>query len=473
MNLNYLKPKFKTTIWKNPKFYLWGALFFVLVFSGFFARGLSWPIVLLFLITFILLVQSLKTGIYALFGMGFFIGWHVYFDKYYWSKDIPYLSTLNAPLVDFIALFLFFALIIAIFLGIKKAELKDVKKIYPALVIYILFLAVSFVSALQAYDFNMVSSTKDWARFYVFPFLVFLLPTLYLVKEKKVFKNVLNIIFAAGIFASLMGLSSLFFGISDTWLRATPYTLLGVAFFGYNHNLLAEVLVAVFPVGLYLFFTANKDKQKMYLFGSILILLVGLLTLSRTAWLCFILEILIVSYFYLNNFKSFVVKYKSVLVIFLIGLVLSAGYMFTFLGSNIVSSSNSARVANIDMAMFYFARQPVLGYGPGMYLNVAGDAKVLVYEFGEPLDAHGFIHKILLETGLLGFILWILFLGSVFYVLMSSIKTTKGEPKQLAIFMLSLAGGVILYQVFNTSYFSANMWLPLSLALAGVSLKDV
>ncbi len=454
-------------------FYLLGALFFALVFSGFFVRGLSWPIVLLALIAFIFLVRSLVVGIYALFGIGFFIGWHVYFDKYYWSKDIPYLSTLNAPLVDFIAPFLFFALIIAIFLGIKKAKLKDVKKIYPVLVIYLLFLVVSFVSALQAYDFNFMSSLKDWARFYVFPFLVFLLPTLYLVKEKKVFKNVLNIIFAVGIFAGLMGLSSLFLGVTDVWLRATPYTLFGIAFFGYNHNLLAEVLVASFPIALYLFFNADKDKQKIYLSGSVLILLVGLLTLSRAAWLCFTLEILIISYFNADNFKSFVLKYKNLFLVALLCLVMVGGYMFTFLSSNIVDSSNDARVANIDMALFYFARQPVLGYGPGMYLNVASDAKVLVHEFGEPLDAHGFVHKILLETGAVGFVFYILFLGSVFYVLMSNIKTTKGESKQIAVFMLSLAGGVILYQVFNTSYFSANMWLPLSLALAGVNLKNV
>jgi O-antigen ligase len=91
---------------------------------------------------------------------------------------------------------------------------------------------------------------------------------------------------------------------------------------------------------------------------------------------------------------------------------------------------------------------------------------VYTLEYGEALDAHGFIQKMLVETGIFGLVAFVGFLG---WVLQTIAKQVRRDVFYQA--LLCMVAGAMVFQLFNTSYLNSVLWLPIGLALAGVSLK--
>jgi fructose-specific phosphotransferase system IIC component len=102
-------------------------------------------------------------------------------------------------------------------------------------------------------------------------------------------------------------------------------------------------------------------------------------------------------------------------------------------------------------------------------MSILGSAELFTEDFGDPLDAHGFVQKIILEEGVLGLLFFGLFLG---YVLQRLWKYQAAREKDYLLFQIFFISvlGAIVFQLFNTSYFNANMWMPIGIALAGLQL---
>ena len=332
------------------------------------------------------------------------------------------------------------------------------------------FLLVALVSAFFAYENNIGLSVKYWLRPVVFVFLFFVILPNIIMERKIIFLKVLKISFWVGLLSALFGFSSLFFGDSGEWLRLVPYGIRGWAPFGYNHNLLAEVLVVLWPLGI-LFY--KKNNNQAYLYGSVFMVLVACLTLSRAAWLSILFGVFILLvYLWKTNKEALVTwfgRQRYLGMILLWSVVIIGVYMLSFLSSSVVESSTSSRWETIQVVGFYTWQSPIIGHGPGLYMPILNNTAIYVLEYGEALDAHGFIFKIILEEGFIGLIL---FGGFLFSILRRLYQSALGQKNNLmSICMLMMVGGIICFELFNTSYFNSVMWLPIGLGLASLKWK--
>ena len=468
-------PNFLDFLYKKGKINFFAVfLVFILLFTPFALLLVFSPIVVFAIIMSILIgifVIRLELGIYLLAFFAMFQGWEVNFSQYSWAESIPFITQLNAPLVDFLALFLLLSFLVAWSFKIIKLKGKKITEKFPGILWYGAFILTSVVSIFFVYSNFFSLSIKYLLRPMVFIYLAFVFLPYQLIHRRKIVYRVLNIWVFLGFIISLFGLSSLFVVSSVEWLRVVPYSFMGFAPLGVNHNVLAEPLVVIFPISLFLYLTSKSALKKLILgCVSFLILTVALLTLSRAAWISLGVELLVLAWFTKDliidfwNKKAFFFKTLATVVL---GIVMVYMSLFMF-QSSIVESSTTARAEATRVAFFYTFRSPWIGYGPGMFQYVLADTEILVFEFGDPLDSHGFLQKVLLEEGFVGLFFFLGFLIWVLWTLWQRQHKLEFSKKRKMLYQVLLVSvlGIVVFELFNTSYFNAVMWMPIGVALA-------
>lgn len=439
----------------------------VLLLFWFFQPILLWLTV--FILAVIILAYKLEYGLFIMTALAFFHGWMIDFARFESLRQYPFLASLNAPLIDFWTVFVLgvgiLVVLIKFLLGQKD---KNLSKKFPGLVWYGLFLLISYLAAWNAFDHNIKSSLWYSLRFMTFVYLGFFLLPYHLLNTKKILARVMNILVWVGVVISLYAFSSIFI-IDQEWFRLVPYAIKGFAPLGFNHNAVSQPLTIILPISFYLFlknYNSNSNKTFWYGFSTTLILFSALLTLSRAAWIAIFVQILIVAWFFKGGIKKYwqdknLKKYTlpgAVVLLFVVG------YMLAFtVFSQAVVSSNVSRIHTTEMSAFYFLQSPWLGHGPGMYTRLLSQNAIHLSEYGEPLESHGFIQKILVEEGVFALLL---FFGFLYYVFKRLWPTRmKLNQDYLTIFLLAMAVGSVVLQLFDTLYFNAVMWFPLGLAI--------
>lgn len=401
----------------------------------------------------------------------FLQGLEIDFSRFTWARDNQYLSALNAPLIDFLVILLFLSFVLAVFLGLKKINFAKVYRLFPGFLFYFIFLCLAGVSAWFAYEHLTGYSLKYLFRPMFFIYIFYVALSLSIIQSRAIFDKVLRILFFTGLAVSLFGLVAFVrsFGLS-AWPRATPFAFLGLSPLGYNHNMIGEVLIAIIPIAFYLY-KKQKDtlNKKLLWYSSVFMVLIALLTLSRTAWLVLLLDLFLLVLIFKNETREFVQKYFNLVLlssVFFAVAVLS--YMVIFLGSNVVNSSNQARWENVKIAAFYLQEKPWFGFGPNTYIPVFNDTAVYVTDFGDSLDAHSILLKVFFEEGILGAVVMLVFLLWIKNKIWREYNKTHEEVLLLVFFVFV---SVVAFQLFSTSYFNANMWFPLALGLGALQLS--
>jgi O-antigen ligase len=94
-------------------------------------------------------------------------------------------------------------------------------------------------------------------------------------------------------------------------------------------------------------------------------------------------------------------------------------------------ASNLERINRWSCAIEMFKDRPVFGFGPGTYafeyarFQEPENLTIISTNFGDMGNAHSEYLSALSETGLLGFILFVLFIASVFYYLITFIQKAR------------------------------------------------
>lgn len=468
----------KTFITPQQKIYFGGIFLFIGFFSMFFLPPdlfIGGGVLVISSLMLLAFLFNLRWGLYLLFSFSFFANWFIYLGNYQWFKNISYLAAINAPVVDFIALLLGGGLFLAWFLLIYPLRIERLKHIVPLVVLYGIFILVAAFSALHAYDRNVAASFKYLARPMIFAFLFFIMLPHLLIDTKETLIKLLKIWFWVGVGIAVFGLSSLLVVPQTGWWRVTPYTVDDIAPLGYNHNLIAEALVALIPIGIYFTFKAKEYKEKnsllVYAGGTALMILAELLTLSRAGWITLTVQAIVFLSVFGYSFKTFFQKYKVNImpVLILAGIILS--YMVYFLTSSIVKDATVSRLTATEIVVFYVERSPWIGYGPGMFIPIFENTKDFIQEYGVALDGHGFIQKVVLEEGIVGLILFISVLIYILVYLWSAQRKKNTDP-ELSRLLFVMVVGAIIFQLFNTSYFISVMWLPLGVGLVAVKILE-
>jgi O-antigen ligase len=387
----------------------------------------------------------------------------------------------NVPYVDLLAIFVFFAWVLRSFFLPPYGGLYFIKEIgkgarlswdnFPGFLFFLLFILASLLSLVNTDNF--LGSLKYILRPLSFFYLMFVVLPYNVINSKKVLIKIFWTFFTVGIFVALMGLWSVLFPEgTGLFRRAIPLPVFGIHILGTNHNLIAEVLISVIPIGFILIWE-EKDIfiKKLLIIGVLLMSVVNLLTFSRTGWIALAFELLVLVLIkYRKNIRNF---FELGLLVFLIlsPLVL---YGYIFMTSEIVRSSNLNRLALTKIALETFAKHPIVGAGAGTFVEQVARDRWYIADFGSPLEAHGVVQKLLAETGILGFSTFFVLLGYIIWRLIRVYRclTPESPYKYILLALILSSGGSIIFQLFNTSYFVSKLWLPLGVALAAARLVE-
>ena len=425
---------------------------------------LSVVLILLFFFRFITLGLYLMVLFYPFIYLQLFIG-----------RDI------NIPYVDLIAMVVFISWALRSlllpphgglhFIGQMGKGVKISFENFPGLFFFFLFFAASLLSLINAE--NVLHSLKYIFRPLTFFYLMFVVLPYNVINSKKVLLNVFRIFYAVGFFVALMGLWSILFSENSGLLRrALPLPIFGVPILGTNHNLIAEVLISVIPIGFILIWEAKEIWfKKLLITGVLLMAAINLLTFSRTGWIALAFELLaLVLIKYRKNIRNYFELGLAVMLI--LSPLLIYGYIF--MTSEIVRSSNMNRLALTKIALETFIKHPIVGAGAGTFIEQVAMNRWYIVDFGSPSEAHGVVQKLLAETGALGFLTFFSLLGYIIWRLVRTYRQTpENSPyKYILLALILTSAGSIIFQLFNTSYFVSKMWLPLGVALAAARLAE-
>jgi O-antigen ligase len=411
---------------------------------------------------------NLDWGLYLLALTFPFINWQIYLIK-----------DLNAPPVDWLGLALLLAFVLYL---IRTKSFKQIK--LPLLFYFTIFLTITIVSIWQSYFWEI--GLKYLLRPYLFCYIIYLVLPANLIKNEKTLWRVINLIYIISLLiAGLSLIDFLFFTPATSGLpRLAPFSFGGFQPLGSNQNLLAELLVLAAPLGILLglkTYEHQKLRAKLIL-GSVLFLTtIMLLTLSRAGWLVLLFQLIFFLLFiwpkvpdrilWQYKIKKIFRRYLWLSLLLILTLI---SLMLQLLTNPVVASSNANRLLQWKIGLDTLNFSPIFGAGPGSFMEILNRDPYFQYEFGANLDAHGLALKFLSELGILGLSAFVLFLSAIFLkAVRILIKLKSSGPEFLTLgFLLLSSGSAVLFQLFNTSYLTAKMWLPLGVLTAATYLYE-
>ncbi len=437
----------------------------------------------------IFLLLNLEFGVLLLVFFFPYLGLVIDFSQFEIFREVPYLKDINAPFIDLFGLVLFVAWLLHTVISTAAKRSGEISshasgKVWdpstrlgmtlmrqlPHLKSYLFFWLSGLVSLSNVFPLFFKTSIKYFARPFTFFYIAFFAPVVSVIAGARgqglgssLLDRALMVFYATGLLSALNGLAGLFFGAHSDFFRATPFGFFGVNPLGPNHNLLAETLIATAPAGLLLIggSTAMAGQAggrgqvlgKWIKYGMFFQWTVALFTFARTAWIAIAIQAMLYGWCtYRGEVKRVwrrVWPVALILGILLIPLVLS-----TF--SETVRGSTLSRLDQVRIASFYFWRSPWIGQGIGTFIPTLWQTRAFLLEYGEPLEAHGIVFKLMFEQGLLGLATFGVFVGAILWKIKKSGNVSA----------LLIAVGSLTYQLFNTTYYTSKLWIPMAIAVS-------
>lgn len=200
-------------------------------------------------------------------------------------------------------------------------------------------------------------------------------------------------------------------------------------------------------------------------------IIITLLTFSRTAWLALILGSILAMVLLWREKKHWFLYWGLLALLAVIPLALSMwNYSFE---SYTARSSNWGRMEMTEFAYFLWEKHPLVGNGVGTYVYRLAEAPMYYDHLGTPFEAHGLLQKIGSEMGLLGLFFYFTLIWVLTWPLWLAYRRVKIFRDKVMIVAAALV--VILsvfYQLFNTNYYSPKLWVPLTLAIILAKFYD-
>lgn len=400
---------------------------------------------------------------WAIYALAFFApmsGLAIDFSQDQSLARLPLLGSINAPFVDLLAVGV---LVVCWLLFFIRPDVIDLKR---ALKFSGFFGAFYFCVALSAYFADPLflgTVVKSFFRPYIFFYLAFAAPVVVLLHSKPKLLRTMYTYELACVLGALMGIVSLFTEHSVGFMRAIPFSVFGFAPFGVNQNVLAESLVAIIPFAWWFAFKQKHDpvvRHTMFFFAG-LISFVSLITFSRAAWIVMTMQAVLFFWWHSRYSSSRHAKEIDARGI-AIALTVLAIFFLIIQSTVVADTSDETRKDLLGIAVQYFERSPIVGIGPGMYLPTVDETTTFHMDYGAAMDAHGVVQKLILELGALGTITFFAWLGAIGVSLWR--RRASGFHFMMFMTFASLWG----YQLFNTGYFDAKVWVLMGVALASL-----
>ncbi len=273
-----------------------------------------------------------------------------------------------------------------------------------------------------------------------------------------------------GLAVTAMGLVSLP-GQEDVAVRRVlPIAIFGMYPLGTNQNQIAEVLLVTLPVMALLRERARSLRvRRAWLIAMAPVAFTLLATLSRAGWIALAVEVAVVLLLLVRPTKRRL----------LTGAFVASFFVLPFLGSFVRlaaveagQSANENRWLLTTASYEMWQAHPWIGNGIGTFVPLLSQNRRYVAKFGEALDSHGVVQKLLVEIGLLGTALFGLFWVAMLRSFLAALRLRSGNMDRGAALWLALFLGTSVFQLFGTSYFLGRFWLPIGVGLAALGLRN-
>ncbi|MFZ2803636.1 MAG: O-antigen ligase family protein [Patescibacteria group bacterium] len=342
----------------------------------------------------------------------------------------------------------------------------------PLIGTYLLVFAAHLVSAFSPLEPDPILVVKYAFRPVLYDYLAFIVLPVNLLRSRKRYVAALGVLVAVGVFAALNGLVSIFFPVGGGLVgRVHPLPIFGVDALGENWNELADLLVFTVPFTLALAGLVKKPQTKRLLqYAAAFQFFIALLTFARTIWIAFALQALFLCF---TVWREAFKRHLSMLLVLGVVLLPLGISMAAYSVSQTAEDSNSTRLMLTGIALELYASSPWVGAGAGTFLSNVGSTQVFLIEYGDPLDSHGFVQKLLAETGTVGIVAMGLFLAQLSWLLWKGREHIRGEALTVYALLISGTFGAFIYQCFNTDYWTGKLWLPVGLLLAGMNVLRI
>lgn len=421
--------------------------------------------ILFLLFVLITMTRFSKAVFFMLVALIPFIGITVTISEIPLLASIPILGNWDAPLSDFIALPLLLIYGYSMFAKEKAQTLQHhLQEHLPGITVYGGFLLLAFLTVFRAPEVWFGQSLNYFVRFVLFSYLAYVALPFWMTKTKEDIETIVKIISGVGIMVMVYGAVSLlinepFWGV---WRRVSPFPFGEFYPIGPNHNQLAEILIYSAPFTWLMSRQTQGQTHKWWVIATFAILATALLTFARTAWIAIVVQgFLMYRLLQPRNIRERIIEWWPLLV----GIIGMSVYMGVFSASDLVASSTATRLDLTKISLLQFTKTPFFGNGIGTFLPSISNSYVFQIEYGGGVEAHGFIQKLLFETGIVGLALFVLFFGYLMSnLVLTHRKQMEGFYKDVVATAVLALTGTFVYQMFNTSYFSPKLWFLVGFA---------
>lgn len=340
----------------------------------------------------------------------------------------------------------------------------------PLAIPYAFLVSVHLATLLSPAQPDPLMVVKYSLRPVLFAYLTSIALPVNFLRSRTRLQTALSLIAISGAIFAFDGLLSLFIGGGGLYL-AHPLSWFGVYPIGDNHNVLAEWLLFTTPAALaFALFTKSIRAARFAQYGAALMVLIALLTLARSAWITLAVEVLFLS---ATIWRSWIKRSVRAILTGLLLFSPFAWYMYFFSSRAEVQGSTDARAMLAGIALELFRESPIIGVGAGTFVNHVASTWSFMYEYGSPLDSHGYLQKLVAETGLLGLIAFTAVVIVLAWYLLSAWRELKQNPvadQRIFAYLCSGVLGAFVYQIFNTTYWTPKLWLPVGIVLAATRI---
>jgi O-antigen ligase len=373
----------------------------------------------------------------------------IYFSLLVLSPLVPRFDTADVIAADYIALTITAIFGVLILIIQKETILSRDIKFKTPLILLFFFLIISLMSI--SFSVNKVTSLVSFIKLFVIVVHLYLIYALRVYKLLSINYILLlcSILLLVEISTSLYPLYYEIFPVRKYEYRFAMF-LSGITG---NRNITAASIVLKIPLVILFIYRVKKNYQKYALISLLMIAIINLYFLSSRAAL---LSLFIIFMFYVLNAALEIFKEKNIKPfikrISIASIILALTYFY--FSSNIVEddrSSIQSRVTSISsndesasqrlrfykQALYYFAENPVnpVGLGNWKLYSIKLD-KERINSYIIPYVVHNDFLEILIETSLLGFILYIGFYLSLGYIILKLFFKQKEFKDKVEIIML-------------------------------------
>ncbi len=360
----------------------------------------------------------------------------------------------------------FISIIYLIFIISRKVKLD-----YNFLIIlFIIFYFVALISAtISDYKFYSFKHASLFIRFFLLSLAIYFI----LNQLTNVSKFLLYIFFYISLIVIIVAISQYIFSLtifSEKYILGDSARLSGI--FG-KENILGSYLFKLYPILLSLFFINYKKNTNLVTFFLILLFFFNLFVITisgeRTSLIMFMLTNLMILFFLKRNY---IFKLNIFLIIIIFpALILSfnpkikyriVDYTFEQISFKPPFIKDDVYKDLFSTSLEIFNDNKILGSGPNTFRKKCAEVK---YEKKHSCSTspHNFYLQVLTETGIIGFIIILVF---YFYFIINLLKTTfkknVNENYFNAYILINISILINFFPFMQTGSFFSNWLMTIS-----------